>query len=270
MPSFYRFFLCLVCFTASHIFAFSQLYAADKHQDFIVFAPPKCGTHLIGKILQLMLNEEASYQLTELGTLENALKIVEDAKRNNKFVIAHNFTKELIDNLVAKDYKVIFILRDPRDQLISMMHFMRNGNWTWLKVSQIADQNEQIDELITGSRYGFKCYDSCIKGRLASVNHLSSKIVCITRFEKLVGPKGGSDVKTQTKELLKIAKFIKFDLSAEKAQEVGDKAFGGTWTFREGQIGDWEKYFLPVHKQKYKTLYGRELIRLGYEKNLNW
>jgi hypothetical protein len=41
-------------------------------------------------------------------------------------------------------------------------------------------------------------------------------------------------------------------------------------TFRQGKSGGWREHFTPVHKALFKDLAGDLLIRLGYEKDLDW
>lgn len=243
---------------------------SSERKKFVVCSPPKCGTHLIGKILQSMLNEEASYHLTDFVSTEQALELIEAANYQNQFTVAHNYSEELLDRLVERDYRIIFIIRDPRDQLISMTFFMRKGNWSQYRVAHIADFNEQITEMISGMNFGFSCYERCMEGYLDRVQRISPRSLLIVRFENLVGVKGGGTQKRQIKEILKLARFIKFDLTQEEALTIGENAFGGTWTFREGQVGEWKKYFQPIHSYVYKVKYGDKLISLGYEKNKEW
>jgi hypothetical protein len=41
-------------------------------------------------------------------------------------------------------------------------------------------------------------------------------------------------------------------------------------TFRSGKTGEWAKHFTEAHKKLFKDVAGDLLIRLGYEKDLNW
>lgn len=41
-------------------------------------------------------------------------------------------------------------------------------------------------------------------------------------------------------------------------------------TFRSGKTGEWQKYFKDEHKAIFKEVAGDLLVRLGYEKDLNW
>ncbi len=40
--------------------------------------------------------------------------------------------------------------------------------------------------------------------------------------------------------------------------------------FRKGVAGDWKEYFNDEHKARFKSEFGDLLIKLGYEKNLDW
>ncbi len=39
---------------------------------------------------------------------------------------------------------------------------------------------------------------------------------------------------------------------------------------RKGKNGDWKNYFSEVHKEIFKEIAGETLIKLGYEKDMNW
>jgi hypothetical protein len=41
-------------------------------------------------------------------------------------------------------------------------------------------------------------------------------------------------------------------------------------TFRSGKTGEWRKYFTDEHKRLFKDIAGDLLIRLGYEKEIDW
>jgi hypothetical protein len=43
-----------------------------------------------------------------------------------------------------------------------------------------------------------------------------------------------------------------------------------SFTFRSGKIGDWRSHFSAEHIRLFKEVAGDLLIRLGYERDLNW
>lgn len=257
------FFLLLVlCFQ-------NTAHASKSHADFVVYAPPKSGTHLIAKVLELMLQKTPAFYLEELGDDRDVLELAEAAKKSNSFIVAHNFRAATLKFLISRRYKVIFIIRDPRDLLVSAQNWLHEGQWNWIPAAQLTSRDDQLDELITGRRHQWRFYDWAFGDRLKIYQGLSKHAV-ITRFENLVGSQGGGSRKIQVAEIKNIAKLLRFKLSDQEAEDIAEKVFGGTATFRNGQIGKWKNAFREYHKINFKTLYGPTLIELGYEKDLNW
>jgi len=89
------------------------------------------------------------------------------------------------------------------------------------------------------------------------------------KFENLVGSQGGGDDDVQYHIITEIAQHAGVPYSDETIQHVVDNLFG-RYTFREGQIGAWKKYFTEQHKEAFKHHAGQLLIDLGYEKDMAW
>ena len=96
-------------------------------------------------------------------------------------------------------------------------------------------------------------------------------MIYTTRFESLVGSKGGGSTHDQIREIMNIASHLGYPITRTRAQEIAFVIFGApNVTFREGKIGSWKQHFKPVHKIAFKRVAGKLLIDLGYEKNLYW
>jgi Sulfotransferase domain len=245
-------------------FFLSVLNPLTSAEEFIIFTPPKCGTHLICNVLSYMLRKPP-HITDQFKTFSEAWVLIEAGKNDNSFLISHSFTKEILENFILKGYKIIFIIRDPRDQLISMMYWMQKGYWDQFQVAFIKDKTDQIEELITGNQFGWKCYEGCIGSRLDMINQLDPAHVYITHYEILVGSEGGGDHALQLAEIHQIAKFLNLEISSEYAEEISRNIYGFGWSFREGKIGSWKKHFLPSQAKMYNALYSEILINLGYE-----
>lgn len=271
----YRFLSLILYFVLSALSftAFQEVFAKDFQPEpvkFVVFSPPKCGTHLVAKVISLMLQCEPTYHLQSLGASEEFLRKCEDAYERNSFVISHNLDKETVSSLLRQGYKIIFTLRDPRDQLISMADWMQEGQWDWFPVAKMENIEAKITELITGKRYKFRSYENCMGKSVKLLTKLPESQCYTTRFESLVGPEGGGDAADQLQEILNIAAFLEINIGIDTAEELAGKIFGGTSTFRKGQIGVWKERLTEEQKRTYKRLYGRTLIKLGYEKGMSW
>ena len=86
----------------------------------------------------------------------------------------------------------------------------------------------------------------------------------------VIGPRGGGTPINQIIAIKKIAKHINYNLSDEEINNVSTNLFGNTATFREGKIGSWRKYFSKANVHLVKKIFGKLLIKLGYEKDFYW
>jgi hypothetical protein len=93
----------------------------------------------------------------------------------------------------------------------------------------------------------------------------------VVRFEDLIGPAGGGNKEKQTETIYKIAEYIGLPITMEVASQYGDELFGDTsGTFRKGQIGSWRTEMNKDQKKWMLDHFGKELIKLNYEKYYSW
>jgi hypothetical protein len=175
--------------------------------------------------------------------------------QNNEYLSGHMSYDKLYENFFLKNnFKVVFIIRDPRDQLVSHVYYIYKRRQPGYKMNF----NDLLTHLIKNVKNFYSVY----------LPWKNSPVCYTTTFEKLVGPNGGGNYNAQRNEITNIAKHL--NLNQNKISEVQNKLFGGTQTFREGKIGSWRKHFTSQHKKLFKQFAGDLVIKLGYEKNNNW
>jgi hypothetical protein len=122
--------------------------AAEVEHRVLLVSPPKAGTHLLGKALKLMPGIRPTYLHIERPILnryadvavdpgEWAIRFPQDepAMRRllarvgpGRFCTAHLGYHETIGTILDElDYKVLLILRDPRDIAVSLVNYLRNA-----------------------------------------------------------------------------------------------------------------------------------------------
>ena len=224
---------------------------------------PKCGTHLLTKCIELLtgrtLVEPPTRVLAETVAAGKLPSILRD-----EFLATHlGYSDQAISVLKKNHFKTFLIYRDPRDKLVSQVYFILNGGW------QQSMKNSPLRKLPFG-----QLLTRLIKGVAKEYNDflpwLKNDLCCAVKFENLIGSQGGGSRKAQVKELHKIAKHINLPLNNKLVERVNKNLFGGTVTFRQGKTGGWKSHFTKKHKVLFKKVAGDLLIKLGYEKGMNW
>lgn len=252
-----------------------DLQGKVRHDKFVVLTPPKAGTHLLTKVIGLILGKKSYHYPHLVEKPSTMMSLVEKWEKKHYFFDNHTVTPEIIKELKHKNYKIITIMRDPRDQLLSILNWSLSGKWgTFRPKLPLAklSKEEQIDELTLGERYGWQALEGCYKDScdLFLLRSLPSSFVYVARFESLVGPQGGGSLDEQVLEIINIAAHLNVPMTVKKAKDIAKKTFGGTSTFHKGVIGSWKSCFTEQNKENYKVTYGELLIDWGYEADLDW
>lgn len=198
------------------------------------------------------------------------------------------YTKEFNTFLNRHSKSNFLIIRDPRDMIVSfafMVYKCPEGKNAPNNQYEIP-LSDVIMDLIDGKQKHFIPWGVAIQEaypllwELGISNfyklylpYLSNKKFCLVKFENLIGQIGGGSLELQKKEIQKIAlHFTGKELDIQTMHTVINNLFGDTWTFREGKIGSWNKYFTKEHIAAFKKSpeANQLLIELGYEKDENW
>jgi hypothetical protein len=196
-------------------------------------------------------------------------------------VHGHDFlSPELAEILEKNGIKVVLMIRDPRDQLISrVFHIRRVEDHAWHDRLKAASMDDAIMLCIKGGdglpdmRTMIELTQTWFDNRL--------KIVCVRYEELLAEP---------IKEFHRVVNYLDIHMSEALLESIvarnqferlatGKKFWKETRKkgqadpnshFRKGITGDWQNYFNKAHKDLFKQQAGDKLIELGYEKDLNW
>lgn len=280
--------------------------AFGDEPEFVLFTMPKTGTHLVRPLLEYFsVKESASYWAPEVAVPKNFLldkRVIEkmmtlpgvvqpywlnqpipkelfsdalDALNDNyEYLVTHAvFSHEMEDLLKKRGAIVFFLVRDPRDWIISVINHppisgvdiygAPAGDLKFLSL----DTNQKIDLIIEGTSKYYSVRE--VYDKFLAWNH--SPICCSLRFEALLGPNGGAYSKEeQLKELRKITQALNMDVSDEILIEAFEESFGTGVIFSKGKAKSWKNYFTDKHKAAFKEKFGSLLVDLGYEKDNSW
>lgn len=239
---------------------------------------PKCGTSLAQKLFR-MINPQEPNKIEPEGLCLITNNAINDLLyKDNTFLTAHaifnNYNNEILKN---NNVKIVFIYRDPRDQIVSAAHMIRASKKHWPThskwrmdhiISELIEGGGKVWEAVFAAKkecHALKGIKSFYELYLPWINQPN---VYTTTFEKLVGPQGGGSLETQINEIQAIAEHLGKPITEARAREISKKLFGGTHTFRQGKIGSWKKHFNEYHKKIFPK---QLLVDLGYEtKSSKW
>lgn len=260
MP-FLFFLLIILAYTNSLYTLHQPALNIPSNKNIAVFSIQKCGTHLLTKCIELLTGyKPMPYRKTDViktGDLP--------ALQKNTFIHAHApYTQEAAQALDEHKYKAVFIYRDPRDQIVSMAHWIAEKSYKSAYYKADPNSNTYITDLIT------ELIPKTYRKYTRFMPWISDPLTLSVSFEQLIGSKGGGNDQLQAQTIKHIAQHLNYPVSSDKLNYCIRNLFGDSPTFRKGLVGRWREFFSQDQKQLCKKHLGKLLIDLGYEKNLDW
>ena len=187
------------------------------------------------------------------------------------------YTEQREQILSSLGFRIVLIIRDPRDVAVSHYHYVTYGSRRHQLrdyYRSLPDDGARLMMSITGiqephsdAAIRLRDIDTRYRSFLAWANHGA----CVVRFEHMVGPRGGGSHETQRMEIRKIAEHLGVQLEEKDMQHIATKMFHrGSTTFRKGIIGDWKRHLTPEHQVAFRSIAGQLLTDLGYEPDQDW
>jgi len=236
---------------------------ARLSQKILIISVPKSGTHLLGKVISLITGQQHRSPGLHFS-LAIAVKALSRLNLEGKFSHVHSaYSPGGMDILQKKKVTTFFIYRDPRDQIISWMHYDKNGLIVTSEDHFIRDAFNPDLKYVWDKGGVARLYNT-------RMPWAENKDICAMRFEDLIGSKGNGSDEMQRETIQRIANHLGVSLTEAEITSITQQLFGGTATFHEGKIGSWKDYFTPEHKDLCKKHAGRLLIQLKYENSLDW
>lgn len=246
---------------------------------------PKSGTHLLTQVLKgfSRLGPAVDSGLPAItsydgftGRPRTEHEIQADLKRLLPGDIAyghiHAFPKA-VEFLCQVGVGTYFILRDPRDVVVSHVHYVTDIEPDHIHHNyykeQLSDFNARLQISILGIPNQAIPFPD-IRARFEPyMVWLDRPEVLTLYFEDFINNRDGS-----IEQVYNHAVERGFQTSLEKGVAIARLAQGidpqRSPTFRSGKVGSWRTAFGDKNKQLFKEIAGDLLIRLGYEKNHDW
>jgi hypothetical protein len=237
----------------------------------LINSVPKSGTNLL---LQIILGIP-NVKRVDKSTLFHL--------QNGQVVTAHlAFDEKIKEDLLQNSIKQVFIYRDPRDVTVSLRHFINEKfpEHPLHKVfkNRLVTKDQQLDALICGvdligeekeNTWNLERYPGVCEEFKQIYLWMNEPSIYRIKYEDLT-----RNPEQKDKVLEGMIDFLFTDSNIEKnsllesmKQNINPTA---SWTYRQGNVGNWKEEFNDEHKSNFKQVSEQLLIKTGYEKDDNW
>lgn len=244
---------------------------------------PKSGSHLLLQILNgftkiipyKYVEADPVRTIEKEGRRKTNEEVLRELKQIPQGVIGWGYVEATPENVtfLCQPHRInYFMYRDPRDMLVSQVFFasdMHEEHGMHQFYKSLPNFGERLKIAITGiDQEGL--YMVNVKQRYATVfEWLEQPHVMCIRFEDLIDNR-----QTTLDAMLDEVESTgyRIPMPREKAISVLVKAIQPrkSHTFRSGKIGGWREHFTDEHKDLFKDVTGDLLVKLGYEKSMDW
>jgi hypothetical protein len=259
----------------------------DLHAPPVLFANsfPKSGTHLLvqalqgftrlGPAVEAGLPPVLTYQ-KDNGQKRDTEEIRRDLERLRPGDIAYGHLHaepELVSLLCGEGFAAFFIIRDPRDVVVSHVHYVTEMSSVHAHHEYYAEVLQDFDQRLSTSILGRSDWEEefpDIQARFEPfLGWLNRDEVLTIRYEDFIHER-----KNTLRKIIDFTVLRGFPLLCDREQAIGQLEASidpqKSPTFRSGKTGGWRDQFTPEHKALFKQVGGELLIQLGYEYDNDW
>ncbi|CAK8685048.1 unnamed protein product [Clavelina lepadiformis] len=257
-----------------------------KDGDIVIASYPKTGTHWVYGIVRYLLYGDDKYQkhLSDEMTMPflylecgpvSVFKIVDKLPFRRRVFITHlPATLINLEKWKSRNVKIIYIMRNPKDQAVSWYHFSQG--FPYLKLPSFdkrvpSDWNKWFESYTAGA-----LPDNLKEGQfypdniLTWIPHRNEADIMFVTYEKIK--------QNPSSAVKKIARFIGCDSSdhtitrvvknstlhsLRRSLEASSTAESALLTkmkmYRKGQVGDWKNFFTVAQSEKMDKIMSEKL-----------
>jgi sulfotransferase 6B1 len=180
---------------------------------------------------------------------------------------------EILSELSQSAWCTYFILRDPRDIVVSHVFYVTDIEPNHVHHAYYANVLKTFEERLRTSIFGRPDAENPfpdIQGRfMPFLGWMNQASICTLKYEDAISHPAeviGSLVDFAISRGLELT-----DSREQSVQKIAEQLDPRrSPTFRQGKTGGWRKHFTPEITNLFKQVGGDLLIQLGYEKDLDW
>jgi hypothetical protein len=243
---------------------------------------PKSGTNLLRQVLSGLrshgpFTDAAAMTIltfeVESGIRRPAESILEDLRsfQAGDIVSAHLYPEPtIVQEILTTQYASIFIYRDPRDVVLSHMHYIAHMRRAHVHrayyTNELKTDEERLMTSIVGYKHGGIELPNIYERTSPYLGWLKLERVLKVRFEDLILDTEQAVSKIYEHLLLHGCTFA---LPKDEVIRTMISAIDPSTsrTFREGKVGAWRAHFTDEMNNRFREICGDLLDEMGYAKD---
>lgn len=245
---------------------------------------PKSGTHLLTQILEgcAAIGPAVVSGLPAVvmydgftGRERTTAEILADLQRFKPGDMGYGHLHadpQILETLCAPRFAAFFILRDPRDVVVSHVHYVteiepRHAHHAYYQ--KLPNFNARLMTSITGIPDVSAPFPPVGERFAPFVGFLQCAEILTLRYEDFL-----TERRATLEKIVAHLRYRNFPIAVDnrRAVDILEAAINPqkSPTFHSGKAGGWRTKFTPEHTRIFKQLAGDVLIALGYEKDDRW
>lgn len=245
---------------------------------------PKSGTHLLTQVLEgcAVIGPAVVSGLPAVVTYDGftgrertTAEILADLQRFKPGDVGYGHLHarpQIVEALCAPRFAAFFILRDPRDVVVSHVHYVtemepRHAHHAYYQ--NLPDFDARLMTSITGIPDARVPFPPVGERFAPFVGFLQREEILTLRYEDFL-----TERRATLEKIVAHLRYRNFPIAVDnqRALDSLEAAINPqkSPTFRSGKAGGWRAKFTPEHTRAFKQLAGDVLIKLGYEKDDQW
>ena len=180
-------------------------------------------------------------------------------------------TKQILDILTQDGWCSFFLLRDPRDLLVSHVYYateIHEEHSMRPIYASLPDFGSRLEIAISGTD-DYPYLPNVLKRYERFLPFMETPGICVLRYEEIrLDP--DKAIRRVLDHIASRSQLAFGDVDSAIAVVKSAIRPSRSPTFRKGVAGDWKTHFSANHKRLFKDIAGDLLVRLGYERDDSW
>jgi hypothetical protein len=226
---------------------------------------PKSGTHMLEGILESVpiMRNSGWRTITNDAFTPNVIHKI----KHGMFANSHLYHScDLVRSLADENVKTIFMIRDPRDIVISRYKYICDIDYLHPAHTYFSNLQSNEDRL-TASIQGVENLVPSIKSVLDDFKGwIYESDVLTVRFEELVGSRGHGSDDMREHKLNEIFKFAGLNIDKGRIRHIDEQLRDkDSSTRRRGIVGGWKEEFTDYHTELFENNLQDLMEEYGYK-----